>query len=145
LVFVNLGRGLVGSSVKKNPIGDRKVAGKPAFMMVHYNWSVFRLLLLLMLLSNLTPVVPPITGEIVVSGDRLEREDNLQAEADALLLLFDDMPSVAVYLKDEPILRSGTNTRRGVAYTHCQGNELPSIFVKKFFIKKTTGNNLLTS
>src|SRR4051812_32340751 len=50
--------------------------------------------------------------------DRVERDDNLQAEMDALLSLFDQMPPVPVYLKDEPMLKAGTNTERGAAYTH---------------------------
>jgi hypothetical protein len=52
------------------------------------------------------------------------------------------MPAVPVYLTDEPILRSGTNTESGVAYTHCVGHEIPSIFVKKDFYRKTNRKQL---
>src|SRR6185369_6824096 len=102
----------------------------------------FRGLFLLVLLSILIPNQPLFKEEMVLSVS-FDREDKLQAETDALLPLFDRMPPVPVYIKDEPILKSGTNTERGVAYTNCDGNELPSIFVKKIFYQKTNRKQLI--
>ncbi len=65
--------------------------------------------------------------------ERAERDGRLQAEADALLPFFDRMPPVPIYVKDEPILKSGTDTETANAYTHCDGNEAPLIFVKKTY------------
>jgi predicted SprT family Zn-dependent metalloprotease len=42
------------------------------------------------------------------------------------------MPSVPIYLKDEPIIKNGTNTEKGLAYTICESNK-PTIFIKKVF------------
>ncbi len=74
-----------------------------------------------------------------------ERDKNLQAESDALLPLFDNMPPVPVYLKDEPILKAGTNTEKGSAYTHCYESEKPAIFVKKIFYQKANRNRLVNA
>lgn len=89
-------------------------------------------------------------GKIVFSTDtrveRVERDDKLQAETDALLPLFDKMPQVPVYLKDEPFLKQGgTNTERGAAYTHCDRDEFPSIFVKKIFYQKANRKQLINA
>ncbi len=46
------------------------------------------------------------------------------------------MPSVPIFIKDEPITKNGTNTERGVAYTVCENYENPTIFVKKVFYQK---------
>lgn len=69
--------------------------------------------------------------------EKFESDENLQAQADALLPLFDDMPPVPVYVNDEPIIKSGTNTEKSVAYTLCDRHKFPSIFVKKVFYQKT--------
>ncbi|HEX9961226.1 MAG TPA: SprT-like domain-containing protein [Pyrinomonadaceae bacterium] len=98
---------------------------------------------MLAILSNLMPVSQPFTPEAAASANRFEHDRNLQAETDALLSLFDNMPPVPVYLKDEPILKSGTNTERGAAYTHCYSQELPTIFVKKIFYQKTNRKQLV--
>src|SRR4051812_37408591 len=99
---------------------------------VHFGRAAFRGALLLVTLSIPSPTQPFI-GKVVVPPDSFERDDILQAETDVLLPLFDSMPPVPVYVKNEPILKSGTNTERGAAYTHCYAGESPSIFVKKVF------------
>ncbi|HEX8368760.1 MAG TPA: SprT-like domain-containing protein [Pyrinomonadaceae bacterium] len=98
----------------------------------------------MVILSNLTPNQPVNEKPIIsVSDDRFDADDNLQAEADALLSLFDNMPPVSIRLTDEPFLKSGTNTEKGAAYTHCYNHELPTIFVKKTFYQKTNRKQLI--
>ena len=101
-------------------------------------------MLLLLILASPAPVPPP-TGDALSFGSKHERDASLQAEADALLPLFDRMPPVPVYLKDETILKSGTNTEKGLAYTHCDGHEFPSIFVKKTFYQKANRIQLVNA
>jgi hypothetical protein len=101
-------------------------------------------LLLTVLLLNLFPT-PPQIKEAADPGDNFEHDENLQAEADALLPLFDGMPKVPVYLKDEPILKSGTHTETGAAYTHCYPREFPNIFVKKIFYQKANRIQLVNA
>ncbi|MDQ2747062.1 MAG: SprT-like domain-containing protein [Acidobacteriota bacterium] len=74
--------------------------------------------------------------------DRAVRDKNLQAKADALLPLFDRMPSVPVYLTDEPIVQTGTNVETSDAYTHCDAHEYPSIFVKRIHYQTTNQKRL---
>jgi hypothetical protein len=109
---------------------------KTGSLMVNFNFKALRWLLLIVILLNLSPT-QSLTEEIVFSGDRFDHDENLQTETDALLPLFDQMPTVPVYLKDEPILKSGTNTERGVAYTNCETSESPTIFIKTIFYQKT--------
>lgn len=117
---------------------------KPAWAIINFIYAVFKaLLLLLLLLSNPMPTSQPHAPEIVVSEIQFDSDKNLQAAADALLSLFDNMPPVPVYLKDEPILKSGTNTERGAAYTQCSRQALPTIFVKKIFYQKTNRKQLV--
>lgn len=71
-----------------------------------------------------------------VSGKKFETDEKLQDETNALLPLFDNMQAVPVYIKDEPILKSGTNVEKGVAYTLCELKNNPAIFVKKTFYQK---------
>lgn len=75
--------------------------------------------------------------------DKKLQDKKLQAETDALLPLFDDMPSVPVYPTDEPVIKSGTNTERAVAYTRCENRRFPSIFVKKNFYQKVNRRQLV--
>jgi hypothetical protein len=77
--------------------------------------------------------------------EEFERDTKLQAETDALLPLFDNMASVPVYLKDEPVIKSGTNTEKGTAYTHCYGHDEPAIFVKKIYYRKTNRKQLVNA
>lgn len=116
---------------------------KLASVIIHFNFAVFKVLLMLAILSGPTPTIQSFSVETAVSADTFEHDDNLQAEADALLPLFDEMPPVPVYLKDEPMLKTGTNTERGAAYTHCYSRELPTIFVKKIFYQKTNRKQLV--
>ena len=71
------------------------------------------------------------------------RNEKLQGETNALLPLFDKMPMVPVYLKDEVINKEGTNTERGVAYTSCENENQPVIFVKKIFYEKANRKMLV--
>lgn len=99
---------------------------------------------MLVTLQPLTINQPFIKDEV---NDKLDSEhnDNLQTEADALLPLFDNMPRVPVFIKDEPILKSGTNTETGAAYTHCYPREFPAIFVKKIFYQKANQKQLVNA
>ncbi len=72
----------------------------------------------------------------LISNNKVEKNSQLQVKADTFLKLFDNMPTVPFYLKDEPILKTGTNTERGLAYTICEPNNKPTIFVKKVFYQK---------
>lgn len=90
----------------------------------------------------------PIIQPAVLSDSRFDRVDsdvNLQAEADALLPLFDQMLPVPVYLKDDPILKLGTNVETGNAYTHCDGNEFPIIFVKRIYYREAHRTRLINT
>ncbi len=93
-------------------------------------------------------LIHPIAQPAVSSDSRFDKVDhdaNLQAEADGLLPLFDQMPSVPIYLKDDPILKSGTNIETGNAYTHCDGNKFPFIFVKKTYYRKVHRTRLINT
>jgi hypothetical protein len=116
---------------------------KPISAIINFSRAAFRALLLLFILSNSSPVLAPFGVETEARGAELERDDDLQAESDVLLPLFDAMPPVPVYLKDEPMLKTGTNTETGAAYTHCYGQELPAIYVKKIFYQKANRKQLV--
>ncbi len=73
---------------------------------------------------------------------KLERNSNLQSQTDSLLYLFDKIQSVPIYLKDEPIIRNGTNVERGVAYTSCEKDKKPIIYIKKVFYEKANQKQL---
>lgn len=75
--------------------------------------------------------------------DKPEPDKKLQTETDALLPLFDGMPSVPAYLTDESVLRLGTNVEKAVAYTRCENRQSPSIFVKKIFYQKANQKMLV--
>ena len=64
---------------------------------------------------------------------KTERNSKLQSQTDSLLYLFDKMPSVLIYLTDEPIIKGGNNVEHGVAYTECGQNKTPTIYIKKIF------------
>jgi hypothetical protein len=110
---------------------------------MHFTGRALTLPLLLFVLSNPSPRLAPFSVEAPVSGEEFERDNQLQAESDALLPLFDAMPPVPIYLKDEPMLKTGTNTETGAAYTHCYGQEIPTIFVKKIFYQKANRKQLI--
>lgn len=128
-------------------LGDgRREMFKIASVIINFSGAVFKaalLLLLPLILANPTATIHPLDEKVVIFDDRFGRDENLQAESDALLSLFDDMPPVPVYLTDEPFLESGTNTEKGSAYTHCYGHEHPTIFVKKIFYQKANRKQLV--
>lgn len=68
-------------------------------------------------------------------NEKVSKDFELQKKADSFLYLLDKMPQVPVFLKDEPILKQGTNTEKGLAYTICESNQ-PTIFVKKIFYQQ---------
>jgi hypothetical protein len=116
---------------------------KPASAIVNFGWAAFRALFLLLILFNLSPVSEPFKGETAAPAESAEQDEKLQAEADALLSLFDNMPPVPVYLRDEPFLKAGTNTEKRAAYTHCYGHEVPAIYVKKIFYRQANRKQLV--
>ncbi|MBK8811442.1 MAG: SprT-like domain-containing protein [Acidobacteria bacterium] len=61
------------------------------------------------------------------------RDSKLQKESDALLPLFGKFPVVNVRVVDEPLQKSGSETERGVAYTNCSTDKIPTIYVKNAF------------
>lgn len=79
----------------------------------------------------------PFAAKSAESDNKISFDPKLQAEADALLALFDKMPPVSVYLTGETIRKSGTNTERSVAYTHCESHTNPAIYLKRDFYEKT--------
>ncbi len=97
--------------------------------------TILRVILFLVILLNLVPT-PQLTAETPISREKSDRNDNVQAETDALLSFFDQMPPVPVFLKEEPIIVSGTNTERAVAYTDCAAHDNPTITVKESFYQK---------
>lgn len=118
---------------------------KTVSAIVKFNRAAFGVLLLLLLLSNLLPFRYFTAEEKVFPGDEFEHDFMLQSAADALLPLFDNMPAVPVFLTDETVIKSGTNTERGLAYTRCDNHEIPSIFVKKVFYQKNNQKQLVNA
>ena len=98
----------------------------------------FALLLLFLFVPNSTT-----HGKFYAIVDRPEYIESLQAESDALLSLFDEMPSVAVFVDDRPIQASGTSIDTGVAFTSCETSEKPVIYLKKDFYEKTNRKQLV--
>lgn len=90
---------------------------------------------------NKTPVSNINTAK--TPDKKTEKDIKLQAKSDSLLYLFDKMPSVPVYLVDEPIVRGGSNVEHGVAYTACENKNQPTIFVKKAFYEKRNEKQLV--
>ena len=98
-------------------------------------------LLLLLLISHPPPNQPP--DNSLNTARTFESDDKIQAETDALLPLFDNMPPVAVFLKNEPVLKTGSSIETGVAYTDCAAHTRPTIFIKKDFYEKTNRKQLV--
>ena len=71
-----------------------------------------------------------------------EQDLKLQAEADSYLNLFDNMPSVPVYLTNAAVSKSGGKVEKGVAYTTCESAARPEIWFKKDFALKTNPKQL---
>jgi hypothetical protein len=99
-------------------------------------------LALLLLLSAWTPFdsTPFKTSP---TAEKTEQNEKLQAEADALLPLFDEMPPVTVSITDAPVLKSGSSIETGVAYTICEKKNQPDIFVKKVFYEKANRKQIV--
>lgn len=72
-----------------------------------------------------------------------KRNSKLQAQADSLLHFFDRMPPVPVYLTDEPVKKGGNNVEHGVAYTDCDKNKSPTMYMKKVFYEKTNQKQIV--
>jgi len=75
--------------------------------------------------------------------EKPEIDERLQQQTDSLLPFFEMMPPVPVFLKNEPVIKTGTNTERGVAYTVCEKNEYPVIYVKKIFYRNANQKQLV--
>ncbi len=115
---------------------------KTLFKIVIFKCSVIGLLFLLAVIFNSPSKQSIITEKKAISRENFELDEKLQSNADQLLFLFDNMPPVKVFIKDEPIIKSGTNTERGVAYTSCKSFDSPKIFVKKTFYQTANQKQL---
>jgi hypothetical protein len=82
--------------------------------------------------SNVNKIIIANNKPNPIWNDKVSKDSELQKKSDSFLYLLDKMPSVPIYLKDEPILKTGTNTEKGLAYTICESNK-PTIFIKKVF------------
>jgi hypothetical protein len=92
--------------------------------------------------QNVSDNKPTISNSnTVISINKNEINTKLQSETDALLPLFNKMPQVPVYIKDEPIIKNGSETQRGVAYTTCVKKE-PTLYIKKAFYEKANNKQL---
>ena len=118
---------------------------KPRFGLVIVGGVIFTGIVLAASCSSAPPAPLDAGAGSTASVSALDHDDKLQAETDALLALFDKMPRVPVYLKDELIQKSGTNTEKGSAYTYCYGQTRPTIFVKKIFYQKTNRKQLVNA
>src|SRR5215204_2948015 len=116
---------------------------KTAFKMTNFKFAPLKWLLGLLILPFLaTP--PPFTSETSsIPVERPVQNGKLQADTDELLPLFDEMPPVPVFIRDAPVLKSGTNIETGVAYTNCENHENPTIFIKRSFYEKTNRKQLV--
>jgi len=115
----------------------------PVSKIFNINYAPFVGLILLLILPVQTTRRPFDNDKALISAEKFETNDKLQDETDALLPLFDQMPPVSVYLKDEPIMKSGSSIESGVAYTDCAGHTRPTIFVKKDFYEKANRQQLV--
>ncbi len=85
--------------------------------------------------TNSKPKISPNNNNNAIIRTKLTKHQILQKQADSLLILFDKIPSVPVYLTDEAILKQGNNVERGLAYTKCIESGDPKIFIKDQFYK----------
>jgi hypothetical protein len=88
------------------------------------------------------PANVPAAEESPPPTKKFETDPGLQSEADLILPLFDNMPAVPVYLTDEPLLKTGSEKEKGVAYTVCT-HKNPAIYVKKGFYRKRNQKQLI--
>jgi hypothetical protein len=121
-----------------------KMSKEKACKIKNIKYTALIWLPVLLILPILSPI-RPLTFEKNPSNNfkSFAQNDNLQAETDALLPLFDEMPPVPVFLRDEPVLKSGTSIESGVAYTNCENHDNPTIFIKKIFYEKTNRKQLV--
>jgi hypothetical protein len=78
-----------------------------------------------------------------VSDKKGIKDAKLQSQSDKLLPLFNKMPSVPVLIIDEPILKTGSETQKGVGYTICLTGDNPTIYLKKEFLNKANQKQLV--
>jgi hypothetical protein len=78
-----------------------------------------------------------------VSEQKGLKDAKLQSQSDKLLPLFNNMPSVPVFTIDEPILKTGSETQKGVGYTVCLTGDKPIIYLKKEFLNKSNQKQLV--
>jgi hypothetical protein len=91
--------------------------------------------------SNI-PANNPAAEKKTPATPKPDTDPALQTQADIVLPLFDNMPAVPIYLTDEPLLKTGSEKERGVAYTVCT-HKKPAIFVKKGFYQKRNQKQLV--
>ena len=108
-----------------------------------FNFKIAALAWLMLLLSIETGIQSFGRDETLNPAVQFESINELQMDANALMPLFDNMPPVSVYLKDEPVIKSGSNTERGVAYTQCEQHENPTIYIKKDFYQNANRQQLV--
>lgn len=89
--------------------------------------------------ENKATPIPPSTATPKID---YETNPKLQIQANSYLKLFDNMPQVPVYIKDEPIIKTGSETQKGVGYTLCESNNQPVIYLKKVFYQKANEKQL---
>jgi len=124
--------------------GNLKMSKEKACKIIYINYTALKWFLLLLILPILSPTRPLTFEKPSINFKNFVSNDNLQADADALLPLFDEMRPVPVYLTDEPILKSGSRIESGVAYTQCENHVYnPIIFIKKNFYENTNRKQLV--
>ena len=114
----------------------------PVSKIFNFNYAAYFWLILFLISPLETGNQPFGRDDSLSTAVQFESNDELQTDANVLLNLFDNMPPVSVYLKDEPVIKSGTNTERGVAYTQCEQHEKPTIFIKKSFYENANRKQL---
>ena len=82
--------------------------------------------------NNATPTPTPTATPKI----DYETDAKLQIQANSLLKLFGNMSQVSVYIKDEPIIKSGSDTQKGVAYAICVTNKQSDYFPQKNLLSK---------
>lgn len=93
-------------------------------------------------LANKSTPTPISTTTQTPIPKNLQKDEKLQKQADEFLPLFDKMPSVPIFVKDEPVLKTGSETQKGVGYTLCESDNQPVIYLKKAFYQKANQKQL---
>src|SRR6188768_1289048 len=115
----------------------------PVSKIINSKYAAFVWLILLLILPLETENQPFSRDESLKPAVQFESNDELQTDANALISLFDNMLPVSVFLKDEAITKSGSNTEQGVAYTQCEQHENPTIYIKKDFYRNANRKQLV--